>query len=269
MYQTLVDAMRTLAEAGAIFGLESSRHGEQEFQIALGRRLERMTGSDGWTWRYGNENEEQYETGTLVNKGRIEIDLVGRHDEKGMVAIELKYVPVSLNRRVPNDPPAFPYDLAKDCLRLDLLRAGHCMPAGRLSSYAVPDRLQTYAIGMTNWPDYWLASKPKLGWASHFFDAIRPPVRFEGLIKTKGANPENTIALKRCHIAFGRSWTGEWHSYIEPFRYLILRPESDLEPRWTHDQLPADEQSATVPFLNTDARDGWRQRARKMGHAYE
>ena len=44
-----------------------------------------------------------------------------------------------------------------------------------------------------------------------------------------GRNPENAIfKQKRCHIAFGRSWTGEWRPYgstkqAEQFRYL--RPE--------------------------------------------
>jgi hypothetical protein len=262
MYQTIVDAMQALADAGSIFGTENSRKGEDQFQRALGEKLEQMTGSDGWRWRYGYDNEEQFETTTLVNKERIEVDIVGRHSEKGMVAIELKYVPVSPRRRAPSDPPAFPYDVAKDCLRLDLLRAGYCKPAG----YPIPDKLQTYAIGMTNWPDYWLDSNAKGGWATNFYNAIRPPVRFEDVIKTTGRNSDNTIALKRCHIAFGLAWTGEWRSYREQFRYLILRPDSDAKPQWTHHQQPADEQSATVPFLNGDSSEGWRQRAIKAGH---
>jgi hypothetical protein len=266
MYQTIVDAMQALAEAGSIFGLESSKDGEREFQLALGGKLEQMTGSDGWRWRYGDENEEQFETTTLVNKKRIEVDIVGRHHDNGMVAIELKYVPVSPRRRAPSNPPGFAYDVAKDCLRLDLLRAGHCKPAGKPLTHPIPDKLQTYAIGMTNWPDYWLDGKPKGGWAANFYNAIRTPVRFEGVIKTKGSNSENTIALKRCHIAFGHSWTGEWRSYSEQFRYLILRPDSDAKPQWTHHKHPADEQSATVPFLNNDSREGWRQRALKAGH---
>jgi hypothetical protein len=35
MYQTIVDAMQALAEAGWIFGLESSKDGEREFQLAV------------------------------------------------------------------------------------------------------------------------------------------------------------------------------------------------------------------------------------------
>ncbi|MGJ4891228.1 hypothetical protein [Bradyrhizobium sp. HKCCYLR20261] len=131
---------------------------------------------------------------------------------------------------------------------------------------------------MTN-PQQFQAVREQGPWRSAFEEGVRPvaPIQLRRqcwtgpviLIKTKGAHPENTIALKRCHIAFGRSWTGEWQSYIEHFRYLILRPESDLKPQWTHDRQPADEQSATVPFLNKEAREGWRQRARKMGHPYE
>jgi hypothetical protein len=180
------------------------------------------------------------------------------------VAIELKYVKASPSRGgAPSNPPAFPYDVAKDCLRLDLLRAGKCKPAGK----PIPDNLQTYAIAMTDWPDYWQDSKPKGGWAANFYNAIRSkPVRFERVIRTLGADSDNTIALGRCHIAFGRPWTGEWSPYgsskqTERFRYLLLRPDSDAKPQWTHhQQWTADEQSAIFPFLNSDSREGWLRR---------
>jgi hypothetical protein len=127
----------------------------------------------------------------------------------------LKYVVKAKNRGgAPADPPAFPYDVAKDCLRLDLLRAGHCKPVGKPVAFPVPNNLQTYAIAMTDWHNYWRGSKPKGGWATNFYNAMRAtPVRFEGLIKTTGRDSNNTIALGRCHIAFGRSWTGEWRPY--------------------------------------------------------
>jgi hypothetical protein len=44
MYQTIVDAMQALADAGSIFGTENSRKGEDQFQRALGGKLEQMTG---------------------------------------------------------------------------------------------------------------------------------------------------------------------------------------------------------------------------------
>ncbi|MEH2499915.1 hypothetical protein V1294_006394 [Bradyrhizobium sp. AZCC 1678] len=42
MYQTIVDAMQALAESRSIFGLESSKDGEREFQLALGDKLEQI-----------------------------------------------------------------------------------------------------------------------------------------------------------------------------------------------------------------------------------
>jgi len=268
MYQTIVDAMQALAEAGSIFRLVNPQKGESEFQLALGGKLQQMTESDGWSWRYG-DTEERFETTALKNKELIEIDVVGRHSIKGMVAIELKYVRRQKKSGRPADPPAFPYDVAKDCLRLDLLRAGHCKPVGKPLTLPIPKNLQTYAIAMTDWPNYW-QGKPGRGWATNFESAMRAkpdkPVRFEGLIETKGRDSNNTIALGRLHIAFGRSWTGEWRAYssgkqAEQFRYLLLRPNSDAIPQWTHHQkLSVNEQSAVYPFLNNDSREEWRRR---------
>jgi hypothetical protein len=270
MYQTIVDAMQALAEAGSIFGLVKPQKGESEFQSALGKTLQHMTGSDGWSWRYGN-TEERFKTTALKNEEGIEIDVVGRHRTKGTVAIELKYVMAAADIGAPSDRYASPWDVAKDCLRLDLLRGGHCMPAD--SSVALPDpnNLQTYVIAMTDWSNYWRGKEP-LAWATNFVDAMRAtPVRFEGLIQTTGGNPENTIFKQgRCHIAFGRCWTGEWRTYslrkqAEQFRYLFLRPKSDTKPQWTHhQQLSLNEQSAVFPFLNNDSREEWRRHRRHL-----
>ena len=92
MYHTIVSAMAALADTGIVFGAENTQKGEYELQLGLGRTLEQMTGSDGWTWKYGGRNEEKFETEALANEKLIKVDVVGRHAENGMVAIELKYV---------------------------------------------------------------------------------------------------------------------------------------------------------------------------------
>ena len=145
MYQTILDAMKALGETGLIFGSENPQKGESDFQSALGNKLDQMTESDGWIWRHsGNKNkEERFKTDSLSNEETIAIDLVGRHSTKGTVAVELKYVPAP-----PKDKYAFPWDVAKDCLKLDLLRAGHCTPVPN------PNDVQTYVIAMTDWPNY-------------------------------------------------------------------------------------------------------------------
>lgn len=263
--EIILQAMRELGEEGRVFGSENRQKGEAEFQISLGEKLEQMSAVYGWTWRYGGPNEEQFETFALANEKTIKVDIVGRHPEQRMVAIELKYVPKSVRRGgVPANPPAFPYDLAKDCLRLDLLRANQCKPSGE----PVPDDLQTFVLGLTDWPDYWQDSRAKRGWAANFYKAVRskPEPHFEGVIRTLGSNSENTIALGRCHIAFGRRWTGEWidygsSDYTKSFRFLFMRPSSQSIPVWKHHhEVDADSQSTIFPFLNRQSREGWQKR---------
>jgi hypothetical protein len=149
MHQVILDAMAAFADAGRVFGLDVPQKGESEFQFALGDELTRRTKSDGWSWRYGSL-EERFTTTALKNKEAIEVDLVGRHDERGAVAIELKFVPDP-----PKDRYAFPWDVAKDCLKLDLLRGGYCEP-----TLPEPHKLQTYAVAMTNWHKYWEGNGP-------------------------------------------------------------------------------------------------------------
>lgn len=247
MYQTIVDSMQALEKAVLTFT------SEREFQAALSGKLQQMSESDGWRWR----TEDRFRTKALTNEENIDIDVVGRHCTKGMVAIELKLVKVAANGR-PSDPPAFPWDVAKDCLKLELLRGGHCEPA-------LPEHSdsQTYVIAMTDWPRYWEGTR-RLGWATDFVTAMRAsPVVFGGFIKTTGGNPNNAIfAQGRCHIAFGLTWTGEWLPYgSSTLRYLILRPNSNNLPQWTHPQeLDVKEQSEVIPFINSDAREEWRRR---------
>jgi hypothetical protein len=253
MYQTIVDAMQALAESERIFGLEDSRKGEKQFQSELNAKLVQMTTSDAWSWR----REENFKTRALTNDDRIAIDIVGRHPTKGTVAIELKYVVINAKRGKPSDPPAFSWDVAKDCLKLDLLRACLCEQA----VYPLPDpnRLQTYVIGMTNFADYWQKNKSWGGWAKHSLKAARA-TRFERIIlETDGRNNDTSIYTGgRCHIAFGQPWIGEWRPYLRQFQYLFLRPESDVTPQWTHHlDRSIDAQSRIIPFLNIEAREIW------------
>ena len=91
-------------------------------------------------------------------------------------------------------------------------------------------------------------------------------VRFEDLIRTTGTDPVNTIfKQRRCHIAFGRNWRGEWRSYspigdAAKFQYLFLQPLSGTEPFWTHQQKSVAEQSEIIPFLNSHSRDEYYRR---------
>ncbi|UVO37631.1 hypothetical protein KUL72_04365 [Bradyrhizobium arachidis] len=266
MYQTIVDAMHSLGGAGLIFGLENSQKGENEFQGAFGRALERMTQGDGWRWRYSHhyEKEERFKTEALTNVEEIAFDVVGRHNDKGTVAIELKYI-----MGKPKDQPALPYDVAKDCLKLDLLRSGLCFAPALPSALPDPEKLQTYVVALTNWSRYWEGKRSK-GWSANFANALKAngkPVCFEGLLRTNG-KPEVTIFTnRRCHIAFGQEWTGEWRQYsstgeAKAFSYLLLHPASEAKPEWTHQHMSINEQSEIIPFLNTASREEFKRRKR-------
>jgi hypothetical protein len=266
MFQTIVDAMQALGDGGLIFGLLNSQKGEDEFQKELGRKLEQMTEADSWRWRYSHrDKEERFKTAALKNKDTIEIDVVGRHSERGTIAIELKYVPAP-----PKDRAAFPWGVAKDCLKLDLLQACYCRPVDSFASLPDPNSLETYVIALTNWPHYWEGKKP-LAWATSFANAMRAnPVCLDGIIRTQGGNPRNTIFRQgRCHIAFGRAWKGEWRVYsstkqTDQFRYLLLRPKIDATPQWVHHQKSISEQSEIIPFLNDASREEHHRQRERM-----
>lgn len=258
MYQTILAAMQELGDSGLTFGLENSRQGEKQLQNALGGKLEQLTGPANWAWRYQGKKEERFTTNSLTNKRSIAIDLVGRHPVEGTVAIELKYVSVNPSKLKPEDVYAFPWDVAKDCLKLDLLRAGLC---GRTKNGTVipdPSRLRTYAVALTNWPTFWEGRK-EFAWATEFLARMQAPLlHFEGLIRTTGPTDKTILYHKRHHISFGQPWMGEWKAYAGQFRYLFLHPLEDRVPKWTHDQdRSLAEQSKIIPFLNSEARQEW------------
>src|SRR3954464_13404019 len=99
MYQTVLEALQQLADSGVNFGVENSRKGEREFQNALGGKLQELTRMDEWSWRYHARKEERFKTQALTNTSSIAVDLVGRHQECGAVAIELKYVAIRTELR--------------------------------------------------------------------------------------------------------------------------------------------------------------------------
>lgn len=262
MYKIIYEAMNALGQTGVIFGSENPQKGESEFQSALGRKLAQLTAPDGWVWQHSGspEKERRFKTDALSNEDTIAIDIFGENHLAGnSVAIELKYVPAP-----PKDKYAFPWDVAKDCLKLDLLQSGSCKPA-------LTSKLQTYVLAMTNWQKYW-SSAGKFGWASNFMNVMRSePVCFRGLIKTTSRNPDNAIfKQKRCHIALGRNWSGEWRTYgsvgrAEEWRYLLLRPELDVQPQWKHhNEECLDQQSRIIPFLNRESRSEWAARRKQF-----
>lgn len=198
-----IAAMDRLA-AGPRFALES------DFQVALAREL-------GW------RRELNYGTRALANKGKMKVDLGLVQGGELVAAIELKYV-----TDPPGDPPALPYDVAKDCLKLELLldraHGGElCWP----DAEDVAGDLRVCVIALTNIRSYWdpQAANSSGQWSRHFAVRLCGEVpQFSGLIKVEASNTRNTIySGKRAHMDFGLTWQGRWRSYSHGFRYLLMK----------------------------------------------
>ena len=271
MRRTIATAMQTLN--GRPFGIEKGR-GEADFENAFGDCLAQITEQDGWKWRYRTAGgQERFATDALTNEGHIDVDIVGRHPSQGAIAIELKYVPIrppkaGSGQWSPSDKPAFPWDIAKDCLKLELLRGGKCSRVAGHSPLPNPNALQIYVLGLTNCSDYWEGDGP-LSWSANFVRPMRcRPVRFErGLVRTTGTY-NAVFGQERCHIAFGLNWVGDWSTYssqtgtVSQFRYLLLNPDPDCddEPRWDdRSGGPEEVRFGTVPLLDSESREGWRR----------
>jgi hypothetical protein len=113
--------------------------------------------------------------------------------------------------------------------------------------------------------------KPPAGSIKATFPGFIAPALATSIGKVpNGERWVHEIKQERCNIAFGRSWTGEWRPYgltkqAEQFRYLLLRPEHEAQPRWTHHEtLSVDKQSEIYPFLNIDSRKEWHRRGQHL-----
>ena len=153
---------------------------------------------NGWQW----QREARLATDCLINERGVSIDIMGLHDAHGILAIELKYVTATYCRKCkyncdkPSNEPAFPYDIAKDCLKIELLMKRLAKP--RQAPFTehmqdIPSYLVTgYVIALTSWPGYWGANgtgQPR-DWARHFRTKISQNcVCLQGKIESDGRNP--------------------------------------------------------------------------------
>jgi len=264
------EAMELLAETNGNFGRtgpDSTREElEEAFQIALRQALNELSRrrGNGWTWC----REVRIPTDKLANEGQIIVDILGRHADRGMVPIELKYVTMRQANggvRPPSDAPAFPYDVLKDCLRCDLLLSG-MIPCGVASNcgecgaIGLPKIVHAAVIGLTDFSRYWDRNDnyKNRSWARNSFEILRREENeFTGIVKTQTTNLNESIyARDRCHLSFGYEWRREWRDYLKPFRYVYLRPSGTTQvPAYNHpDDLDPDD-SAYVPFMSVDARE--------------
>lgn len=279
-------AMESLAESTGNFGFtkRGQRNGanelERRFQIKLHATLNELSRDrkNGWTWC----REVGFPTMAFPND-EVVVDIVGWHSNGNVVPIELKYVTMQQwddDVIEPSNPPAFPYDVLKDCLRLESLMMepdphnGEAGPPG-CGCMAKAGIMHAVGIGLTNYRAYW-QEEGRVGkncWSRNSFRILRQDqIEFSGDVKTvKRANLDNTIyKQERNHLSFGTEWRGEWRGFLpcdDPpvkaptFRYVYLRPADPLtKPDYSHER----NDPAYVPFLNDAVREAFFKSAENL-----
>lgn len=238
----------------SIQGKRNGRELEREFQITLTDMLNQE--SKKWTW----VREARFDTSAFRNIGYMDIDIVGFHDEHDLaVAIELKYVTKEIDEQGqpqnPSDNYSFPYDVLKDCLKIESLMCstndcGKSFIGKRISTETHREAGENesgkairhgFVIGLTNHQTYWkvLKNSSTFAWALNYLNAIvekEDSHVLSGPVETtsaKGGSIENSIwhqRTKRHHIILGLNWEKAWTDYSnndgDLFRFIKLKPES-------------------------------------------
>lgn len=245
-------------------------NGQQEdleslFQQRLCCLLNDRENESGWCWR----REIRYQTRALRNMKAMSVDVFGEAgDGRHSAAIELKYVPTRQGEKRAPNPAAFPYDLLKDCLKIELLASGHSR-AVESSSYETPSF--GYVIAMTNVPR--ILSGTMRGWSQNYLAALCPTQRNGegftlGPCQIETWSPKNLEKViyshKRHHLSLGKTWNGRWTRFGDTdFRFVMLSTDFRDAPSVYHHSA---QDSRYIPFLNYDTRkDALRKAAALRG----
>jgi len=263
--ELIVEAMSHLATEDPLgFAGEPQANLESAFQNRLCAILNDMTTQSGWTWR----REVTYKTLALRNAQAIAIDILGQdRDGRHSAAIELKYVPTVREGNRASDPLAFPYDLLKDCLKIELLATKHSEPVnvGFISKPSFG-----YSIGLTNVPR--VLNGRMRGWSRNYLLALCAERAKEGASFGLGpckleSRPQATLEgviykNERHHISLGKSWSGRWSKFGETdFHFIMMSTDFCNEPpSYTH----VIDDSHYIPFLTKETRDHALQKASDM-----
>lgn len=223
---------------------------QQQLRDALCHDLNHRTNKDNWNWH----TKQPFQTDCLVNNERTFFNIMGQRrngsGENEIFLVELKYVPVNI-RNTPHDPPAFAYDVLKDCVKIELAIVGKATNEKRFS------KISGLSIGITNHTRYWDNNGNYDNWASSFLRKINPYTNecliFNGLMYTDAKNKLITIyRQRRCHISLGLEWQGEWidlEGYHKGYKFLIINPKNN-DFSYQHHALSSD----TIPFLDPRAK---------------
>lgn len=235
-YKNLIQIINDYLE-----GLKELFNNEEKFKNNLVNYLNGI--NNGWRWK----TEQSFSTNALANEQEIFYDLFGVNNEKAFI-IELKHV-ICNNQGIPHDAPAFPYDVLKDCVKIELLIRKSIDESNKFKN------ISGASIGLTNFIRYWDENYETTGWASNYIRKIKPQdiSNANGILRTNTTEANEFARIytnKRCHISLGLNWNGEWrNTEVENYRYLILTT-FDKNPEYQHDP----ESSDTIPFINPEAR---------------
>lgn len=253
--ELIVNAMSHLATENALgYANGPVATLERMFQDRLCELLNQATVQSGWSW----QREIRYRTHSLRNKKAIAVDILGQHlDGKHTAAIELKYVPTDQNGNHAPNPLAFPYDLLKDCLKIELLSTKNSIPVN-------PEFTKTpsfgYSIGLTNVPG--ILNGTMGGWSRNYLLALCAEKAKESASFTIGpciieslrqSTLEGVIYTnKRHHISLGTAWNGKWSKFgNKGFHFIMMSTDfREKQVEYSHD--PDD--SHYIPFLREDVR---------------
>ncbi|WP_200248099.1 hypothetical protein [Lamprobacter modestohalophilus] len=205
---------------------------------------------------YNPQRQQRYDCNELSNNEEIIADIICSTNGS-KIALELKYV--FLRDGQPGDPPAFSYDILKDCVKCEyLIRKEQVHHA--------------YVIGLTNLERIWTGRGPR-GWSREYGEEIskRNSDVITGFIKTHGRDTNRAIFRQRRYSLFLEyQWSFSWHDFssadIEDgngkTRAIVLSP--NLGAKRTERSFGDYESCAVIPFLNSNDREEARQRREQM-----
>lgn len=251
----LIEAMRILASTHPDFGRDGK--GEYRFQVELQQVLAKNLGLE-------TEREVRFPSSRFLNRKEIIADHVV--DCNGVkLTIELKYVYRQGSGR-PKEAQGFPYDVIKDCAKVETLIDDELGQAAAIRDGIV--------IGLTDF-DFW-DSRNRDWWSKNYllqehsgWRSVVAPRLFETVLTKRRSCIHPGVSVdKRFHVVLTHNWEYRWFDYNHHFRFLMLRRSRSQSNRalWIPDAAWL---LVTLPFRDSRHRDDALKRKELFKASYE
>ena len=231
-----------------------------DLQNVLCAQLNSSSGISSWKWQVG----ERYVTTGTTNKKSMTFSISGVYNDSVKVVIALVRV---------MDPPgnylAFPYDVLRNCVRVELAISENSGTASTIDSLPV---VYGVSIGLTDYAPYWVsADKGQDGWSRESFKLLREQVtNFRSvatIIESDQGDLHNAIYRgERCHLSFALNWSIMWRNLEGGSRYVYAAPSSVVEHpdegvfMYDHDRGDP----SFLPFLEVQTQEQWKREHDKI-----